>query len=59
MEIVKGLEPNDQVVVSFRGGKDGLSAVVPYGDPSYAGLRPNIGIPSAELFRGAPAPAVI
>lgn len=34
------------VVVFQRGGADGLSMVVPYGDPAYAGLRPGIGIPA-------------
>jgi uncharacterized protein (DUF1501 family) len=38
------------VVVSFRGGFDGLSAVVPSGDPHYKPNRPNIGIPAAQLF---------
>ncbi|MEK6813593.1 MAG: DUF1501 domain-containing protein [Nitrospirota bacterium] len=33
------------VVVFQRGGADGLSMVVPHGDPAYAGLRPGIGIP--------------
>jgi len=32
------------VVIFQRGGCDGLNTVVPYGDPSYAGLRPTIGI---------------
>lgn len=30
------------VVIFLRGGQDGLHAVVPYGDPDYAGLRPRI-----------------
>lgn len=38
------------VVVSLRGGFDGLSAVVPSGDPHYAPNRPNIGIPASALF---------
>jgi uncharacterized protein (DUF1501 family) len=38
------------VVVSLRGGFDGLSAVVPSGDPNYAPNRPNIGIPASQLF---------
>jgi uncharacterized protein (DUF1501 family) len=38
------------VVVSLRGGFDGLSAVVPSGDPHYAPNRPNIGIPNSQLF---------
>jgi uncharacterized protein (DUF1501 family) len=35
------------VVISFRGGFDGLSAVAPLGDPDYLKLRPNIGIRAA------------
>jgi len=38
------------VVVSLRGGYDGLSAVVPSGDPHYAPNRPNIGIPASQLY---------
>jgi uncharacterized protein (DUF1501 family) len=38
------------VVVSLRGGFDGLSAVVPSGDPHYATNRPGIGIPASQLF---------
>ncbi len=35
------------VVLSLRGGFDGLSAIVPVGDPDYATNRPNIGIPAS------------
>jgi uncharacterized protein (DUF1501 family) len=38
------------VVLSLRGGFDGLSAVVPIADPWYARARPGIGIPSAQLL---------
>ena len=38
------------VVVSLRGGFDGLSAVVPSGDPHYATNRPTIGIPNSQLI---------
>lgn len=38
------------VVVSLRGGFDGLSAVVPAGDPLYLPLRPGIGVPSGALL---------
>ena len=37
------------VVLSLRGGFDGLSAVVPVGDPDYARLRPTIGIPASRV----------
>lgn len=38
--------PTDRrmVLVILRGGLDGLNAVVPYGDPDYAPIRPNIAI---------------
>lgn len=38
------------VVLSLRGGFDGLGAVVPAGDPDYLRLRPTIGIPTAALL---------
>lgn len=38
------------VVLSMRGGFDGLSAVVPYGDPDYTKWRPGIGVPSNLLL---------
>ena len=38
------------VVLSLRGGFDGLSAVVPAGDPEYARARPGIGIPGRTLL---------
>jgi len=36
------------VVLSLRGGFDGLSAVVPLGDSAYAAARPNIQVPSGQ-----------
>lgn len=39
------------VVLSFRGGLDGLSAVAPVGDPAYHAARPNIAVPQS---RGLP-----
>ena len=38
------------LVLSLRGGFDGLSAVVPAADPHYAGARPGIGIPTGALL---------
>jgi uncharacterized protein (DUF1501 family) len=35
------------VILTMHGGWDALSVVPPIGDPSYATLRPNIGIPSS------------
>ena len=42
------------VVLSLRGGADGLSLVVPYGDPGYYSARPTIAVPKAQLI-GQPA----
>lgn len=39
------------VVVSMRGGFDGLSGVVPIGDPHYRANRRTIGIPAAQLHQ--------
>ncbi len=39
------------VVLSLRGGFDGLSAVVPAADPAYAAARPGIGVPAAQLLQ--------
>lgn len=38
------------VVIFLRGGMDGLSLLVPAGDPNLAGLRPGIGIPASSLL---------
>jgi len=39
------------VVLSLRGGFDGLSAIAPIGDPAYAVWRPGIAVPSAAAFQ--------
>lgn len=38
------------VVLSLRGAVDGMSLVVPHGDPVYASSRPTIGIPRERLL---------
>ncbi len=38
------------VVLSLRGAADGLSLVVPHGDPTYYSARPRIAIPSDTLI---------
>lgn len=38
------------VVLSMRGAVDGMSLVVPHGDPVYYAARPRIAIPAAELL---------
>jgi uncharacterized protein (DUF1501 family) len=40
------------VVLSLRGGADGLSLVVPYGDPGYYSARPTIAVPQDQLLDG-------
>src|SRR6478735_5845463 len=40
------------IVLSMRGGFDGLSAVVPYGDTSYKTWRPKTQVPQAKLLAG-------
>lgn len=44
--------PADKVIVllSLRGAADGLSLVVPHGDPAYYAARPKIAVPSASLL---------
>jgi uncharacterized protein (DUF1501 family) len=41
---------NVLVVISFRGGIDGLGMVVPHGDPAYYAARPRIAVPRASLI---------
>jgi uncharacterized protein (DUF1501 family) len=38
------------VVLSMRGAVDGMSLVVPHGDPNYYAARPRIGVPAARLL---------
>lgn len=40
------------VVLSLRGGFDGLSAVVPHGDADYYKARPSIAVPKASVIGG-------
>jgi uncharacterized protein (DUF1501 family) len=39
------------VVLSLRGGFDGLSAIVPTAEANYSVLRPNIAIPQGQLYQ--------
>jgi uncharacterized protein (DUF1501 family) len=45
-------QPADRVLVvlSLRGAADGLSLVVPHGDPAYYTARPRIAVPAASLL---------
>ncbi|NNL66875.1 MAG: DUF1501 domain-containing protein [Myxococcales bacterium] len=38
------------VALYLRGGADGLSLIVPHGDPEYATLRPTLALPESELI---------
>jgi uncharacterized protein (DUF1501 family) len=40
------------VVVSLHGGFDGLSAIVPIGDPDYYRARPTIAVPKSRVIAG-------
>ncbi len=39
------------VVVQLTGGNDGLNTVIPYGDPEYAKLRPNLRIAKNQVHK--------
>src|SRR6478672_13610590 len=42
--------PSVLVVLSLRGAADGLSLVVPHGDPVYYQARPRLAVPSDRLL---------
>ncbi len=41
---------NTLVVVQLSGGNDGLNTVIPYRDPLYPELRPQLAVPEAEVL---------
>ncbi|QNN54066.1 DUF1501 domain-containing protein [Nocardioides mesophilus] len=43
------VDTNVLVVISLRGGVDGMGIVVPHGDPGYYAARPTIAVPSSRL----------
>ncbi len=45
---------NVMVVLSFRGGVDGLGIVVPHGDPAYYAARPTIAVPRTQVLAADP-----
>lgn len=46
-----GVADNVMVVLSLRGGVDGMSLVVPYGDTNYHKARPTIAVPESQLLQ--------
>ena len=48
----EGTESRKKILVAIfqRGAADGLNVVVPYGDPNYYSLRPNIAIPKSDVI---------
>ncbi len=48
----EGVESRKKILVAIfqRGAADGLNVVVPYGDPNYYALRPNIAIPKSDVI---------
>lgn len=46
-----GVADNVMVVLSLRGGVDGMSLVVPYGDKGYLKARPTIAVPESQLLQ--------
>ena len=48
----EGVESRKKILVAIfqRGAADGLNVVVPYGDPNYYTLRPNIAIPKSDAI---------
>ena len=45
-----GAAKNVLVVLSMRGGADGMSLIVPYADAGYYNARPNLGVPEGALL---------
>ncbi len=48
----EGYTGDTLVVLSLRGGFDGLSAIAPIGDPNYYKARPTLALPKSQVIAG-------
>src|SRR4051794_11802441 len=39
------------VVLQLSGGNDGINTLVPFADPTYATLRPTLGVPTGDVIK--------